>query len=424
MRAAREVRRTPWDFSHVALATMLILAPGSTQAMTIEEAVATAILRHPSMAAAASEAKAAHSDVDIAKAGYLPSLSASGGPRDVTPDEWAYEVTAAQMIYDWGQTRSKVRGARATERQREEEWLIARDEAALDVIGTYLDVLLARRQCEVDQAQIGTLEDLHRMTGLRAESGYADRSEPDRTALELTRARQRLASDQGMLLDAAAQFETLVGIPPDALAEPVPAAMLDKIGEASFETLIEAAPLYRKAVEATNHARAQYDEARSSILPRVNVEATALSREIGGHMQSDGILALRLRVTPMQGLSAFDRADGARQRIEAAQWDEAAAHRDIERRLRNLITNGKALAEQAKALEGQVADAAQLSQVYREQFEVGRRDIVDLVTIQREHFDAKRSLNDVRLQLIRIQYRLAAQIGRLTDLVELPMEAE
>ncbi|WP_232493693.1 TolC family protein [Novosphingobium kaempferiae] len=403
---------------------MLLLTPAFTRAMTIEEAVATAILNHPSMAAAASEAKAAHVDVDVAKAGYLPSLSASGGPRDVTPDEWAYEVTAAQMIYDWGQTRSKVRGARATERQRQEEWLIARDEAALDVIETYLDVLLYRRQCEVDQTQIGTLEDLDRMTRLRTDSGYADRSEPDRTALELARARQRLASDQGMVLDSVAQFDTLVGAPAEALVEPAPAPMLGQIDKTNFETLIEAAPLYRKAVEATNHARAQYDEARSSILPRVNVEATALSREIGGRMQSDGILALRLRVNPMQGLSAFDRTEGARQRIAAAQWNEAAARRDIERKLRNLTTNGAALVEQARALERQVVDAAQLSQVYREQFEVGRRDIVDLVTIQREHFDARRSLNDVRLQLIRIQYRLAAQLGCLADLVELPTEME
>jgi len=60
--------------------------------------------------------------------------------------------------------------------------------------------------------------------------------------------------------------------------------------------------------------------------------------------------------------------------------------------------------------------------IYREQFEVGRRDIVDLVTIQREHFDALRSLNEVKLQTIRIQYRIAAQLGKLSDLVALPRD--
>lgn len=341
----------------------------------------------------------------------------------MSPDEWDYEVTTTQMVYDWGQTQNKVSAARATERQRHEDWIIVRNEAALDVIETYLDVLLARQQCEVDLEQLSAVEHLNRMTKLRAESGYADRSEPDRTVLELARARQHLASDQGITLDSIAQFETLVGTTPDILVEPERVSTLDAYAEPNFTILVEGAPLYRKAAEITNYALAQYDEIRSSNLPRVSVEATALRREIGGRMQSDGILALRLRVNPMQGLSAFDRIAGARQHIEAAQWNEAAVRRDIERRLRNLIINGAALVDQVHALEEQVADAEQLGRVYREQFEVGRRDIVDLVTIQREFFDAKRSLNEVRLQLIRIRYRFAAQIGRLDELLDLPAEA-
>lgn len=388
--------------------------------MTLEEALAIAIARHPELAAAQADVRAAHTDVKVAKAGYLPSVSASGGPQDASPDEWAYEVTAAQMVYDWGQVRSKVRGARATERQRREQWKVARDTAALDVIETYLDVVLARRQFETDRAQIAALEDLTQMTGLRAQSGYADRSEPDRAQLELARARQRLASDEGAIGEAAGQFETLVGTLPDALATPAPRSMIAMLEGADTDALIDEAPVYRKAMEDTVHARAEYDETRSSQLPQVNVEATALSREIGGRMQSDSIVALRLRVNPMQGFSGFDRTRGAQDRVAAAQWKEAAARRDIERRLRNLVTTGRALGEQARALEAQVAGAGELAGLYREQFEVGRRDIIDLVTVQREHFDARRSLDEVQVQLVRVQYQIAAQLGRLDALVELP----
>lgn len=418
MTAARGARKRSWWGLQQLFWLALASWPVRGAAMTLEEAVAAGIGRHPEIAAAASEVRAAKTDVDVAKAGYLPAVSVSGGPQDISPDEWAYEVTAAQMVHDWGQVRSQVRGARATQRQRQDEWLVARDEAALDIIETYLDLLLARRQREVDLAQIVTLEDFAEMTGLRAQSGYADRSEPDRSGLELARARQRLASDEGLMADAASQFQTLVGTAPDALVEPAPRSMM-ALASGSTDALIDAAPLYLKAVEDTEHARAEYDETRSSILPRVNLEATALSREIGGRMQSDAVLAVRLRMNPMQGLSSFDKVDGARQRIDAAQWKESAARRDIERRLRNLATNGAALADQEAALERQVSSAGELGDLYREQFEVGRRDIIDLITIQREHYDARRSLNEVHLQLIRIQYQIAAQLGRLTDLIEL-----
>lgn len=396
--------------------------PKPARAMTVEEAVAAAIAKNPTMSAAKSEVKAAHTDVRAARAGYLPSISASGGPQELSPDEWAYEVTAAQMVHDWGQTRSRIDSARATERQRHAEWSIARDEAARDVIEIYLDVVLARLQRDVDLAQISTLEDLSHMTAMRADSGYADRSEPDRTQLELARARQRLASDDGQAGNAEAQFETLVGALPEHLEQPTPESMVKRLEAQDIDALIDEAPVYLKALEDTHYARAQFDDARSAILPRVNLEATALSREIGGRMASDAVVALRLRMTPMQGLSSFDRADAARERVNAAQLKEAAVRRDIARELRNMTTTAAALEQQAQALRAQVADAGNLSGLYREQFEVGRRDIVDLVTIQREHFDARRSLNEVTLQTVRIQYRIAAQLGRLSDLIALPRD--
>ncbi|WP_404477380.1 TolC family protein [Novosphingobium sp. BL-52-GroH] len=404
--------------AQVAFLVLPTLSSGAG-AMTVEDAVAAGIARNPQIAAASSEASAAKRDVDVAKASYLPSVSVSGGPQDTTPDKWGYEVTAAQMVHDWGQAKSQVRGARAAQRQREDEWLVTRDDAVLDLVETYLDVLLARRQRDVDLAQIATLRDFAQMTGIRAQSGYADRSEPDRAQLELARAHQRLAIDEGTIADAASQFETLVGAMPDELVEPSPPSMILSVDGQDLAALVETAPLYRKALEDTNQARAQFDETRAAILPRVNLEATALSREIGGRMQSDAIVAVRLRMNPMQGLSSFDRVKGARERIDAAQWKEVAVRRDIERRLRNLVTNGTALAEQERALERQVANAGELGSLYREQFEVGRRDIIDLVTVQREHYDARRSLNEVHLQLIRVQYQMAAQLGRLADVIDL-----
>lgn len=396
---------------------MLAIAAPPASAATLAEAVAAGLARNPDVAAAQSDRDAAQDEVRAARSGYLPSVSVSGGPQDLAPDKWSYEVTAAQTLYDWGQARSRVAGARAAERGLSQDLLFARDRAVLDITETYLDVLLARRQREVDMAQVASLEDLARMTALRAQGGYSDRAEADRARLELTRARQRLASDEGVLADAIGQYETLVGRPPDVLALPAPPSLLHDPALQDPAATIDNAPQYRKAQEDTDYAVAQYDDARASARPHLDLEATALSREIGGRMQSDSIVALRLRLDPMQGLGTFRRIDGARERIRAAQFREGAVRREIERRLRNLVTNGKALEQQEQALGAQVDGAGELSGVYREQFEVGRRDIIDLVTIEREHFDARRSLNEVQIQLIRVQYQIAAQIGSITDLV-------
>lgn len=49
-------------------------------AMTVEEAVAIGLERHPEMAAASAEIRAARTEVNVAKGGYLPSVTLSGGP--------------------------------------------------------------------------------------------------------------------------------------------------------------------------------------------------------------------------------------------------------------------------------------------------------------------------------------------------------
>lgn len=45
------------------------------------------------------------------------------------------------MLYDWGRVTSKVDSASATQRKLSEAVLVARDDAALDIVETYLDVL-------------------------------------------------------------------------------------------------------------------------------------------------------------------------------------------------------------------------------------------------------------------------------------------
>src|SRR5690606_35937076 len=149
--------------------------------------------------AAESDVKAAGTDIRIARGGYLPSLSISGGPRRLVPDSWSYEVTAQQMLHDWGKVKSRVDGARAGQRQLSEELLVKREAAALDIAETYLDALLAERLLETVRLHIERLQHIVEMTQARSHGGYSDRSEPERAALELARARERLSIDEGEL---------------------------------------------------------------------------------------------------------------------------------------------------------------------------------------------------------------------------------
>lgn len=400
------------------IGTVLLCLPLCAPAIPLDEAVRAGLAIHPQLRSALAEAERASTEVDIAKGGYYPALSLSGGPQEFNFGEVVYDATVSQMLYDWGRVSSKVDSASADRRRLGEAARVARDDAALDIVETYLDVLAAERRVATVRGHIQRLDAIREMTQARGGDGYADRSELDRANLELSRAGEQLSLEKGSLQDARNQYAILVGQEPGALVEPQPASLQRYLASSDLSRVIQDAPLQRKAVEEANAAEADVREAKSALLPQLNLEASALRREVGGHPESDSVVALRLRMDTLQGLSNFRRPTAAQQRLEATRWSADAMQRDIRRQLQTLFDNGETLRWREQSLSQQVTESEQVGELYREQFEVGRRDVIDLLNVQRERFEAERQLVNLHIERKRIEYRAAAQVGLLGSLLE------
>lgn len=402
----------------MALVMMSGLHPGAVGAQELVDAVRAGLAIHPEVRAVMADRERAGTEVEMARSGYHPALSLSAGPQEFNFGDVVYDATVSQMLYDWGRVRSKVDRASAAHQQLSESLLVTRDDAALDIIETYFDTLLAERRLEAVRLHLNDLDDILRMTEARGQDGYADRSEVDRANLEMTRAREQLAMEKGSLQEARNQYRVLVGTDPQNLSEPRPMSMARYLAASDLSRIITQSPLYQRSVQDTAQAEAELRETRAALLPQLNLEATALRREIGGQLENDSMIALRLRMDTLQGLSNFQRPTAARQRLESAQWSQDSMQRDISRKLRNLFDTEETLRWREESLRQQVDESDEVSALYREQFEVGRRDIIDLLNVQRERFEAVRQLESLRIERLRIEYRAAAQIGLLGALLE------
>lgn len=402
----------------MALVMMSGLHPGAVGAQELVDAVRAGLAIHPEVRAVMADRERAGTEVEMARSGYHPALSLSAGPQEFSFGDVVYDATVSQMLYDWGRVRSKVDRASAAHQQLSESLLVTRDDAALDIIETYFDTLLAERRLEAVRLHLNDLDDILRMTEARGQDGYADRSEVDRANLEMTRAREQLAMEKGSLQEARNQYRVLVGTDPQNLSEPRPMSMASYLAASDLSRIITQSPLYQRSVQDTAQAEAELRETRAALLPQLNLEATALRREIGGQLENDSMIALRLRMDTLQGLSNFQRPTAARQRLESAQWSQDSMQRDISRKLRNLFDTEETLRWREESLRQQVDESDEVSALYREQFEVGRRDIIDLLNVQRERFEAVRQLESLRIERLRIEYRAAAQIGLLGALLE------
>ncbi|WP_447553329.1 TolC family protein [Vreelandella sp. EE22] len=374
---------------------------------------------NPLVAQAEQQLNEAATEVDIARDGYWPSVGLSAGPEGFSTSNFGYDLTASQTLYDWGRVSSQVEGASATHRQFEEELALVSEEAALDIAEVYLDVMSARRREAVVERHIEALERIARLAASRSEIGYADRTESDRAALEIARAREQLALEEGERRDAVLQFRRLVGTDPQDMTLPEPPALTAFLRDSPevLEGAILASPQFRQGEERIAQARAGTQEARAAVRPQLNLEGSVLRREIGGTMEDDTVVALRLRMDTFQGLSNLRRTQSAQQRLEAARWGVEVARRDLGRSLTSLIENHEALGWRQQALEAQLGNAASVVRGYEEQFTVGLRDVFDLLSLQRDAFEAERQLAELDTERLRMQYRAAAQLGLLYSLM-------
>lgn len=402
-----------------------LLASGQVFATTLEEAVMEGLSIDPALRSAASDIAQAEQEVKVARSGYLPNLQVSVGPESGLVDDVGYELRASQVLYDWGRVGSDIDSATAEQRRRMHDLTLEREEAALDIAELYLEMLAARQRVQAAGGYVDRVGEIQNMAQERSETGFADRADTDRAALDMERAEEQRAIEQGRLRDVAIQYQQVVGRLPHDLTVPQTLGLIAELGdEARRNELLADAPEMLKLSEDVAIAKAELDGSQASLWPQLNLEGALLRREIGGELEDDATIGLRLRMDAIQGLSNFQRAEGARQRVEAVQWSLRSGRRELERELLSLVEQDEVFAWRAESLEQQLTRARELAELYREQFQVGRRDIIDLLTIENEHFEAQRQLVELRLDREKLNYRAASRVGLLSELLERRLEQE
>jgi adhesin transport system outer membrane protein len=400
----------------LVLTLLCAATPLLARAETLERAVMRGVARHPDVQVAQSEVSQATLGLEMARNAYFPTFSASSGPAAAG---LGYDVTVTQPLYDWGQTGSVMDQRRALLAQQQANLQVVQDDVALQIVEAHLDVVSDRTQLSLLDDHLKRLGDVSGMVQARVEGRYADQSESGRVNLAVATAQGTRARLQGDLADAVGRYELLVDEPAEGLRLPAdPPAFLQSIGdEGALDAAIAGAPLYRKAALEIQIADAGVREANAARLPRLNLEGGVQRREIGGRLINDSSVGVRFRFATQQGLSALQRPALERQRREAARWAAEGEARDLKRTVGALVRSDAALSGRIGALTDQADQAEAVRELYGEQFLVGRRDIQDLVIMETEQFEARRQKVELVIERLRLQYRAAAQLGRLTPMM-------
>lgn len=392
-----------------SLARELDLKPGrplpqaqaSTQPLTLNEAVRQSVARHPSISDAISTLAQQAGGVDVARAGYYPQVrvGVGGGTSNAPASQGGSTGTVAsasvsQMLYDFGKVGGAVAQSQALVQRQQAAILkqidaVAQQAAEAVVMAHRYQSLLA-----IAQDQVQAVQAVLETARLRANAGLSTKADPIQAESRVDSARANLLQVKSQLAQWRERLGTLLGpgvVPPELAPLPddlARALSVDAQPDASLLPDVLAAEAERRA------ASAQLEVARANRYPTLTVDA-AVNKAMGGinpaTLERNGTyhtVMLNLTSVIYQGgaLDAQVRAataaeDAARMRIETARLNAGDQARNYREQVVGAQARLGVLADRRRSI-------VEARDLYREQYTLGTRSILDLLNAEQEIYQA------------------------------------
>jgi adhesin transport system outer membrane protein len=397
----------------------------SNASMSITDAVAMAVARHPDIAQALASVARSSADVDAARSVWQPALtyrSNLGPAMTMASSDWEMnkEPTGAgialeQLVWDFGRSRSQVNAARATERQREYELAAAADQLAEETALAFLEVKRYELLEEETARHIESLERLRELIRLRSAAGLSDKSDLLLAGVRVESARAEAVQTQIASRSAALALANLTGLLPARYLDPtaVVARFADRQGEPDLDQL----PLVAAADAAEIAANERISEVKAARMPRLGLQIGYDHYRYNGFdasVRSDNSLTALVTVT-----GDLYRA-GTRHALRGAIEDRRAA-----RALRDSVAldmRGRILAVREQIAGGEARIAAHRNQqehalttsrIFLEEYKLGKRSLSDLLSAELEIFRAAGARISAEYDVMRARIQHEAAYGSL-----------
>ena len=398
------------------------------------QAVRKAVASNPDVQAKWNGFKAADSQRDMAKAGFLPQINLSGSIGNESRvssgvNMGSYGLSAAQLsldqiLFDGGFTSNEVKRLGAAKLTRYYELLDASETAALEATRAYADV--ARYRELVDLATQNYIE--HKQaTNLveeRPKSNMCSRVYEEHENEKMALAESNLLTELTNLHDVSARFLRVVGEKPStslpSLPEPFKLAPLPASTDALMRDGLPRSPVLLAAVQNARSNRIAVETAKASYLPRVDLQLYGnQGNNSGGSVgdsRSQGV-AIALSYNLYRG-----GADKAKEKQVVSLADQARdqqekACRDVRQTLSLAFSDARSLSEQLGYIDKHRLATEKTREAYRQQFDIGQRTLLELLDTQNEFFEASRSYINSRHDQAAAQARTLAAMGQLVSAI-------
>lgn len=397
--------------------------PAQLKAQTLKEAVCLMLEFEPELNAAEYDTLSAREDQRVTRSKLLPrlSLNASSGAVDRdrntnvllnsggTLIQRQVGVSIRQLLYDGGTSVKESRASRNAflAQQYLEKSMI--ESRVVDLAEVYLEVIRTRRQISLAQQNVDNHEQMRDMLKERVRAG-GSRADLALIQGRLGLATNRLATAKLSNRLAIGRFERLTGRIPGDLSYPaVPGVAGDKdsIDVSGNHDFLAASETLRAAEHRAKAAKGYSG-------PRVYLDGSASTgRDLNGVRGEDDEVSASVVASWDLFAGGYNKGIQKREHFQVGKYEELKRAADLQRyynldvlwqERQGSLASVDALEQYATELDGVTAD-------YKEQFRVGRQELLNILDVQSEAFTAESQLVDARFDVHTSTYRILGVQG-------------
>jgi len=400
---------------------------------SLKEAITQGVLSSPRVNADWYNFAATGEAQRAARGGYLPSadIYAEVGREDRnTPliDLGDYgrdsaEFSITQMLFDGFETRDTV--ARLGFDTLSNYYIFKRssEEVALEVAVAYLEAVKYQQLVKYAADNLTVHRQIHDQISERTGGGVSEGVDLDQAVARVGLAETNLVTETTNLRDVEAQFQRLVGSYPNANLEvpAVPASRIPEVRGAALEVAYQNSPVINAAIENLRAAQESLNLTNAPFMPRFDLryrnQVEHDTDGIDGKFEEEAIEVV------MQYNLFRGGADSARKReyynlYYAAIEERKQACLNVRQEISTDFNNIEALRQQVVLTDVSMRAQDKTRVAYRDQFNRGKRSLLDLLDSQNEYFDSQRAHMAAVVDLVAAEASTLSNMGLLLASLE------
>ncbi len=403
--------------------------------MGLDEAVRQALNTHPQALIGLNKIRAEEEKIDIARAGYLPTLDisvgAGGQKRLLPPSQQVGEssthnksytrkegsITFRQNIFSGFSTFQGVAQAENLTLAERYQLGATLEELALKVVNAYLKVLEHSELIELAEDNLKLHDEMYVQIKKRTDQGLARSSDLAQIEGGRARANANVINAHNNLADAKSEYYSLVGSMPADLKLPnVLNLQMPENLESALAKAIEDHPGIIATSYEVEAAEANYAAQKSGYLPSIDLEIDqSWKTNADGQLNTtkDFVAMARLRYNLFRGGADLSKVQESAYQVEESRGQKDRLLRTVEETLRLAWDSYEFLGEQIRYLQQHEEASKKTVEAYREQFYIGKRALLDLLDSENELFQSSQNLTRSIYQASYARYRVLAATGAL-----------